>query len=72
MRSSFSRRNLITGIAATAFIPAFGQASGDDQDDKKPWWLGDGMPQENACNAEDRLRDRSARRSHGRSHSQRG
>ena len=48
MRSSFSRRNLITGIAATAFIPAFGQASGDDQDDKKPWWLGDGMPQENA------------------------
>ena len=72
MRSSFSRRNLITGIAATAFIPAFGQASGDDQDDKKPWWLGDGMPQENAATPKIAcaidLRDGA----HGRSHSQRG
>ena len=46
MSSNFSRRGLITGIAATAFASAFETGSGEAQDDKKPSWLGDGLPQE--------------------------
>lgn len=47
-RSDLSRRTLIKGIAATALAPALSQAAAFAQKEKKPWWLGDGMPQESA------------------------
>ena len=46
MTSVFSRRNLMRGIGAAALAPALAPLAA--QDDKKPWWLGDGMPQESA------------------------
>lgn len=45
-RSDISRRTLIKGIAATALAPALAQAAAFAQSGKKPWWMGDGMPQE--------------------------
>lgn len=46
MKTRFSRRNLIKGIAATAIAPALLPITADAQANKKPWWLGNGMPQE--------------------------
>jgi len=45
-RSVFSRRSLLKGMGAAALIPSFAPAPA--QQEKKPWWLGDGMPQESA------------------------
>ena len=45
MKSGFSRRSLIKGIAATAVAPALASIA-RAQSQKKPWWLGNGMPQE--------------------------
>jgi len=44
MKSDISRRNLIKGMATAALAPALLPASA--QSEQKPWWLGDGMPQE--------------------------
>jgi mannonate dehydratase len=44
-----SRRNLIKGIATTALAPALLPLAASAQTEKKPWWLGDGMPQESAA-----------------------
>ncbi len=46
MASGFSRRNLLKGMATTALVPALLPAVSSAQSGKKPWWLGDGMPQE--------------------------
>jgi mannonate dehydratase len=46
MISGISRRSLIKGMATTALAPALLQARA--QSEKKPWWLGDGLPQESA------------------------
>jgi mannonate dehydratase len=46
MKSDFSRRSLIKGIATTALAPALLPMAAAAQSEKKPWWLGDGMPQE--------------------------
>jgi mannonate dehydratase len=46
MKSDFSRRNLIKGIATAALAPALLPMAAAAQSEKKPWWLGDGMPQE--------------------------
>jgi mannonate dehydratase len=46
MRSNFSRRSLIKGLATTALAPALLPAAATAQSEKKPWWLGNGMPQE--------------------------
>ncbi len=52
-----SRRNLIKGLSATALasevLPKVAMAQAEpsppsDQSGKKPWWLGNGMPQESA------------------------
>jgi mannonate dehydratase len=48
MMSGISRRSLIKGMATTALAPALLQRSAPAQSEKKPWWLGDGMPQESA------------------------
>ncbi len=48
MRSSISRRSMIKGMAATALAPAFCLRP-RAQSGEKPWWLGDGMPQESAA-----------------------
>jgi D-mannonate dehydratase len=41
MKTSLSRRDLIRGMVASALIPALSRA-----EETKPWWLGNGMPQE--------------------------
>ncbi len=46
--SAISRRSLIKGMATTALAPALLQGSASAQSEKRPWWLGDGMPQESA------------------------
>ncbi len=46
MRSTFSRRSLIKGLATTALAPALLPIAAEAQSQKKPWWLGNGMPQE--------------------------
>jgi len=48
MKSDISRRNLIKGMATTALAPALLPVPGHAQTQQKPWWLGDGMPQEGA------------------------
>lgn len=48
MRSDISRRSLIRGIGAAALAPALPPLAAAAQQEKKPWWLGDGMPQESA------------------------
>ena len=44
MSSEISRRSLMKGMAAAALAPTLLPAAA--QQEKKPWWLGDGMPQE--------------------------
>jgi mannonate dehydratase len=50
--SLLSRRQLIyhllQGMGTAALSPAFAPIAGFAQQEKKPWWLGDGMPQESA------------------------
>ena len=46
MAAAISRRNLLKGIAAAAVAPAVLPTAAHAQQEKKPWWLGDGMPQE--------------------------
>jgi mannonate dehydratase len=48
MRSEFSRRSLIKGVGAAVLAPALHPAAATAQQEKKPWWLGDGMPQESS------------------------
>lgn len=48
MKSGISRRSVFRGIASTALAPVFLPAVAAAQSTKKPWWLGDGMPQEGA------------------------
>ena len=48
MKSSISRRSLMKGMGAAALAPAMLPLAGAAQQEKKPWWLGDGMPQESA------------------------
>jgi mannonate dehydratase len=43
-----SRRSLIKGLGATALAPVLRPLAAAAQQEKKPWWLGDGMPQEGA------------------------
>ena len=47
-KSNISRRSLIKGMGATAVAPTLLPLVGAAQQEKKPWWLGDGMPQESA------------------------
>ena len=47
MRSGISRRNILKGMATTALTPALLPMAAA-QSGEKPWWLGDGMPQEGA------------------------
>jgi mannonate dehydratase len=46
LMSDISRRRFIKALATTALAPALPWASA--QAEEKPWWLGDGMPQEGA------------------------
>ena len=46
MKSDLSRRSLFKGLAATALAPVLLPIAASAQSEKKPWWLGDGMPQE--------------------------
>ncbi|SPE19107.1 D-mannonate dehydratase [Candidatus Sulfotelmatomonas gaucii] len=46
MRSTFSRRNLIKAMGAATLAPVLPQLAAAGQDAPKPWWLGNGMPQE--------------------------
>jgi mannonate dehydratase len=48
MTSGISRRGILRGIATTALAPAL-LPMATAQSGKKPWWLGDGMPQEGAA-----------------------
>jgi mannonate dehydratase len=48
MGSDLSRRRLIKGMAAAASSHALAPLAGMAQQGNKPWWLGDGMPQESA------------------------
>ncbi len=48
MRTEISRRSLIKGVGAAVLAPALPVPSATAQQEKKPWWLGDGMPQENS------------------------
>ncbi len=46
--SGLSRRSVIEAIAATVLAPAVMPVAAFAQSATKPWWLGDGMPQESA------------------------
>jgi len=46
MKSALTRRNLLKGLATTAMAPALLPVAAAGQAEKKPWWLGNGMPQE--------------------------
>ncbi len=48
MTSGISRRGILRGLATTALAPAL-LPMATAQSGKKPWWLGDGMPQEGAA-----------------------
>ena len=48
MKFDISRRSLIKGLATTALTPALRPFAASAQSKEKPWWLGDGMPQESA------------------------
>ncbi len=48
MPSGFSRRNLLLQMGAAALTPAIVPLASAQQGEK-PWWLGDGMPQESAA-----------------------
>jgi mannonate dehydratase len=47
MPSSLSRRSLFMQMGAAVLTPAIAPWAAS-KEDAKPWWLGDGMPQENA------------------------
>ena len=49
MKSDISRRSLIRGLATTALAPALLPVAVSAQSAEKPWWLGNGMPQEGAA-----------------------
>jgi mannonate dehydratase len=44
-----SRRNLIKALGAAGFVPLLQPWAAKAQDASKPWWLGNGMPQESAA-----------------------
>ncbi len=46
MRSNLSRRNLAKGFAASVLVPALLPVAAAAQAGKKPYWMGNGMPQE--------------------------
>jgi mannonate dehydratase len=46
MKPVYSRRDVMRAIGAAAFAPVLGQLTAAGEQDKKPWWVGDGMPQE--------------------------
>jgi len=46
MASAISRRSLIKGIATTAMAPALLPVAATAESQNKPWWLGNGMPQQ--------------------------
>ena len=46
MKSNISRRALLKRLTASTVASAFLPFAAEGQADKKPWWLGDGMPQE--------------------------
>ncbi len=46
MKSEFTRRGVMKGIALAAIAPAFASFAAHAQKEAKPWWLGNGMPQE--------------------------
>ena len=48
MRKVLSRRDAIKGIGGVAFASAMAPLAAMGEQGKKPWWLGDGMPQESA------------------------
>jgi len=49
MKSMLSRRNLIKALGAAGFVPLLQPWAAKAQDASKPWWLGNGMPQESAA-----------------------
>jgi mannonate dehydratase len=49
MHRSFSRRTLLKQMGAAAFAPAIAPLAATAQQEQKPWWLGDGMPQESSA-----------------------
>ncbi len=48
LKPDISRRSLMKGLAATALAPALLRCAASAQSMEKPWWLGDGVPQEGA------------------------
>ena len=46
VKSNISRRALLKRLTASTVASAFLPFAAEGQADKKPWWLGDGMPQE--------------------------
>jgi mannonate dehydratase len=48
VRTDISRRELVKKLTATALASTFLPTAARAQADKKPWWLGDGLPQESA------------------------
>ena len=46
MKSEFTRRGLIKGLASAALTPALMPLSAAAQTEDNPWWMGKGMPQE--------------------------
>jgi mannonate dehydratase len=48
-QSTFSRRNIIKTIAAASVAPVLTPLAAQQRSANKPWWLGDGMPQESAA-----------------------
>ena len=69
MRRELTRRGLIKGIGAAALAPALLPIAAGAQTEEKPWWLGNGMPQEgrdtpkiaSAINLRDGLMDQEIR-----------
>ena len=49
MRAMLSRRNLIKAMGAAAVAPVLPRMAAPAQDARKPWWLGNGMPQESVA-----------------------
>jgi mannonate dehydratase len=48
-QSTFSRRNLIKTFAAASVAPVLTPLAAQQRSANKPWWLGNGMPQESAA-----------------------
>jgi hypothetical protein len=46
MKSTLSRRNLVKGIASSVLAPALLPIAAAAQAGEKPYWMGNGMPQE--------------------------